>query len=144
MSKTLILFAFCGGFILFGLAAAGSLYVDIRNGGKSLTWPTAEGTITYSARRRGKSTLKRLEYEYAAAGAVHTASRAAFLRTPYVAPTHEVYREGQRVAVRYDPADPARAVLEPGAPLLAILAHALVPVLLIGFGSAGLYYGLRR
>ena len=135
MSKTIVLFLFCGALILFGLLTAADLYRDIRLGGASLEWPTAEGEITYSVRRRSKSNLKSLEYSYAV---------AAFLRVPYVAPTHALYRTGQKVDVRFDPADPSRAVLEPGAPALAILAHAILPILLIGFGGAALFYGLRR
>ena len=46
--------------------------------------------------------------------------------------------------MRYNPANPAEAVLEPGAPVLGILAEALVALLLFGFGGVGLYYGLIR
>ena len=144
MTKTFVLILFCGAFILFGMIGAVSLYSDVRAGAMSLTWPAAEGEITYSVRRRGKSRLKRLEYRYAVDGVEYAGTEAAFLRLPYVAPTHEIYRTGQRVAVRHDPADPARAVLEPGAPALAIALYALVPILLIGFGSASLVLGLRR
>jgi hypothetical protein len=48
------------------------------------------------------------------------------------------------VAVRYDPANLGEAVLETGAPMLGILAEALVALLLFGVGGVGLYYGLIR
>jgi hypothetical protein len=48
------------------------------------------------------------------------------------------------VAVRYDSANLGEAVLEPGAPMLGILAEALVALLLFGVGGVGLYYGLIR
>jgi hypothetical protein len=85
-----------------------------------------------------------LEYRYAVAGQEYTGWRAAYVRVPYRRPLYKLYRPGQTVAVRYDPASPAEAVLEPGVPMLGVLAEALVPVLLIGLGGAGLFYGLIR
>ena len=144
VGKIAILIAFCGGFILFGLISAASSVSDWRNRRHSLTWPGVVGVITKSVRRRANKNLKRLEYKYNVNGKAYAASRAAFMRVPYSTPLHKVYRTGQTVYVRYDPADPARAVLEPGTPFLAILAEALIPILLIGFGVVGLFYGFKR
>ena len=144
MTRIVILLGFCGAFILFGLISAAALVGDLGSARQSLSWPSAEGTITRSVRRRGSRLLKSLEYRYSVSGTTYSATRAAFLRVPYSKPIHETYRTGQRVSVRYDPSEPGRAVLEPGAPILAVIAGSLVPALLIVIGSAGLFYGLRR
>lgn len=142
--KTAILAAVCGAFVLFGLIAAADSIGDTRRGLQSQAWPTAEGEILRAQKRRGKSRLKRFEYRYTVSGQEYLSSRAAFIRTPYLRPLHRVYSSGQAVDVRYNPDDPAEAVVEPGAPLLGLLAEALVPLLLIGFGGAGFYFGAVR
>ncbi len=143
-AKLIVLLGFCGAFILFGLISAAASLGDFRNGQESLSWPSTEGEVTLSVRRRGKSRLKPLEYRYTVSGTTYLGTRAAYMRTPYVKPIHETYRTGQRVTVYYDPADPERAVLEPGVPLLAAIADSLVPSLLMTVGAAGLIYGFRR
>lgn len=55
--------------------------------------------------------------------------QAAFVRVPYVDPLYRKYHKGRPVTVYYDPLQPERSVIEPGAPAL---------------GGAILYYGLRR
>ena len=142
--KTVILAGICGAFILFGVIAAVGTAVEMRAGLRSLDWPMAEGEITRSERRRANSRLKRLEYRYAVAGQEYTGWRAAYVRVPYWRPTYKLYRPGRAVAVRYDPENPAEAVLEPGAPVVGVLTDALVPLLLVGFGGIGLFYGLKR
>ena len=144
MAKLVVLLGFCGAFILFGLLSAAASLSDFRYGQQSLSWPSTEGEITQSVRRRGSRLLKSLEYRYTVGTTTYVGTRAAFMRTPYVKPIHETYRTGQRVGVHYDPTDPGRAVLEPGVPILAVIAESLVPILLIIVGSAGLFYGLRR
>lgn len=143
-TKVIILLGFCGGFILFGLLAAGSTVVDLRDAWASQDWPATEGEVTYSTKRRSRKNLKSLEYGYTVNQTAYLATRAAFIRVPYTKPVYRIYHKGQRVDVRYDPADPSRAVLEPGAPVLGIIAEMAVPALLIMFGSAGLFFGFRR
>jgi len=142
--KTAVLAGVCGLLILFGAVAAVNAVIAVRSGFASLGWPEAPGDILRAERRSGVKNLKKFEYSYSVDGRQYTSTRAAFVRVPYLNPLHRTYSAGQRVAVRYDPADPAEAVLEPGAPSLAILAEAVVPVLLVGFGAAGLYYGAAR
>ncbi len=144
MARLVVLFGFCGAFILFGLMSAAASLGDFRNGQQSLSWPSTEGEITQSVRRRGSRKLKALEYRYTVNGTAHAGTRVAFMRTPYVKPVYKTYRTGQRVRVHYDPTDPGQAVLEPGTPILAVIAESLVPILLIFGGSAGLFYGFRR
>lgn len=144
MTKTLVMWAFCGAFILFGVIAAVDSVRDARKGIRSEIWPIAEGEILRAQKRRGSKNLKRFEYRYVVSGQEYLGTRAAFIRVPYSRPLYRTYRSGQAVDVRYNPADPAEAVLEPGAPFLGLLAEALVPLLLIGFGVAGLYYGAIR
>jgi len=144
MARLIVLLGFCGAFILFGLLSAASSFSDFRSGQQSLLWPTTEGEITRSVRRRGNRKLKSLEYQYTVNATSYVATRVAFMRTPYVKPIYKTYRTGQRVSVHYDPADPGRAVLEPGTPILAVVAEFLVSILLIIIGSAGLFYGFRR
>ena len=144
MAKIIMLTGFCGAFILFGLLSAAASLSDFRSGQQSLSWPSTEGKITRSVRRRGNRKLKSLEYQYTVSATTYIGSRAAFMRTPYVKPVYKTYRTGQRVSVNYDPTDPGQAVLEPGVPILALIAESLVPILLVIAGSAGLFYGFRR
>lgn len=142
--KHIVLWLFCGAFLLFGAIAAVSAVRDIRTGIESEAWPVAEGTILRAQKRRGKSRLKRFEYSYVVSGETYLSTRAAYLRVPYLRPLHRIYQAGQSVEVRYDPADPTRAVIEPGVPVLGLVAEVLVPMLLIAIGGAGLYYGAFR
>jgi hypothetical protein len=142
--KNPILWLICGAFILFGAIAGVSTVHDVRKGLQSEAWPIAEGTVLRAQKRRGRSKLKRFEYEYSVSGETYLSTRAAFVRVPYMRPLHRTYQAGQSVDVRYDPADPSQAVIEPGVPVLGLFAEALVPLLLIAMGGAGLYYGAFR
>ena len=143
-TRAIVLIGFCGAFIAFGLIAAVDSYADFSDARHSLEWQTAEGEITYSVRRRSRSKLKTLEYTYRVGQKTYMASRAAFIRVPYSTPVYKTYRKGQKVKVRYDPRNPARAVLEPGAPVLGIIAEFAVSAILILIGAAGLVFGLRK
>lgn len=144
MKGKLILILICGAFLAFGTIAAVSSIYDVSAGLASSDWPTAEGEILKAQRHRGKSkNKKRFEYRYTVEGIEHTNTRAAFVRPPYIDPLYKKYRAGQTVQVHYDPTNPVRSVVEPGVPILGILAEAITPLIMFGLGGAGLFYGLR-
>ncbi len=144
MSRIVVLAGIFGAFILFGIFGAAASFGDLRTGLQSVSWPSTEGRIIRSVRRRGNTRLKSVEYEYRVDGVTYAGSRVAFMRIPYSEPPYKTYRTGQAVTVRYDPDDHALAVLEPGAPTLAVISEFFVPSLLIGIGASGLFFGSRR
>lgn len=88
----------------------------------SRAWPVAEGVIqsTDFARRRS-----RVEYTYAVGDRRYSSTRIGFVRGwgPLSgAARRERYRRGAEVEVRYEPASPSVAVLEPGVSPLAVVA----------------------
>ena len=139
-----VLAAICGLFLAFGVAAALALATRTSHGLASLEWPSVKGEIVLAMRHTGRNNLKRFEYRYSVGRAAYTGGRAAFVRVPYVDPLYRKYRSGMPVRVYYDPGDPARSVVEPGAPLAGVLAEAIVPLVMLGLGAAGLFYGFRR
>ena len=106
-----------GGLLLYGVRL-------IRQGQASRSWPTAPGVVRASRIRvgesRGSSRPTRsvhVEYAYAVGGTERVSQRAGFgdpLTDEGMRAMVERYPEGKRVTVAYDPADPGRAVLEPG------------------------------
>lgn len=144
MKARLVLLALCGAFILLGLLAAVDTTSEVRDGLAARAWPAVEGEVVLSRRHQGRTRLKDFEYRYSVAGQDYTGWRAAFVRVPYVNPLHEAYPAGSRVTVRYHPADPARAVIEPGAPALGVLAEAIVPAVMLGIGGVLVFYGFVR
>ena len=104
-------------------------------GERSRNWPTAPGIITESSLQRNyslngrpkRSQSVRITYRYPVNGTFYTNDVISygkdFFDNEYT--QVRVYAQGSRVEVRYDPGNPARAVLEPGAglaPVLAVLA----------------------
>ena len=84
----------------------------------SPNWPTVEGVVTESGRRRVLFWKQaRVAYSYSVANVAHVGRRIAF--APPVS-KDEIddallrYPVGQSVTVRYLPENPAQAVLEPG------------------------------
>lgn len=144
MKGKIVLAGICGLFLAFGVAAALALVARTSSGLSSLEWPSVEGQIVLAKRHQGRSRLKRFEYRYLVDRVAYTGGRAAFVRVPYVDPLYRKYRSGMPVRVYYDPDDPKRSVVEPGAPLAGVLAEALVPLVMIGLGVAGLFYGFRQ
>ncbi len=139
-----VLAAICGAFLLFGVLAAVDLAFEVRDGLAARAWPTVEGEVTMSRRHQGRSRLKDFEYRYTIDGQDYENWRAAFVRVPYVNPLHEAYPAGRRVAVHYDPDDPERAVIEPGAPLLGVLVESLVSAVMFGIAGVLVFYGYLR
>ena len=144
MKAKLVLAALCAAFGLLGLLAAVDTVGEVRNGLAARGWPTVEGEVILSRRHAGRTRLKDFEYGYSVAGQDYTSSRAAFLRVPYVDPLHETYPSGRRVTVHYDPEDPSRAVIETGAPALAVLAEAVMPAVMLGIAGVLVFYGFIR
>ena len=98
-----------------------STALDLRHALASRHWPTTRGTVRAKGSHQGSAahgdSLGFVKYVYSVGGAEYVSARydfagrnvgdgavAALLR-------HAV---GDQVVVRYDPANPARAVLEPG------------------------------
>ncbi len=92
----------------------------------------------------GRTRIGDFEYRYTVDGRAYTNWHAAFVRVPYVNPLHEAYPTGRTVTVHYDPADPERAVIEPGAPVLGVLAEAIVAAVMFGIAGVLVFYGFLR
>jgi hypothetical protein len=110
------------------------VYMGVQ-GERSRNWPVAPGIITESSvqshygptGRRNRSRSARITYRYAVNGKFYTNDVISYGKDFFENEYTQVrlYAQGSRVEVRYDPGNPARAVLDPGAgvvPLLALLA----------------------
>lgn len=112
----------------FVALVAGALLVlgtarTVLAGWRARAWPRAQGVVV-EARALGGPYLYTL-CRYAAGGAEHTLDAVQ-----YGVPRFSRLREGEPVAIRYDPADPARAVVQPGGGPTAATALALGVVVL--------------
>jgi hypothetical protein len=101
----------------FGLLALGAS--PILEGIQSLQWPAVEGRILYSHARTASSPETLLWYEYSVGQVRYMASkyRTGGNATPFRSVAQAAakrYPVGRKVMVCYDPADPQRALLEPG------------------------------
>jgi hypothetical protein len=117
-------------------------------GERSRNWPTAPGIVTESyvqsdrslTGRRQRSRWARIIYRYPVNGTFYTNDVISYgmglFDNEYT--QVRVYAQGSRVEVRYDPGNPARAVLEPGAGLVPVLA------LLGGVGCFGYAFWRAR
>jgi amino acid transporter len=116
------------------------------------SWPTADGTVTVSreAARRGRGGAGwELEYTYTVAGRDYTGRRYAHDPMPVQARDVEraiaAHPPGSAVAVSYDPADPAEAVIRPGLRGCTLwVAMFVTPFVLIGLGMAAGIAGRHR
>lgn len=144
MKKMIVLIAICGAFLSFGVLAGFGTIRDVRLGLASREWPSVMGEVIRARRRVGRSALRRFEYRYTVNGNTYTSARAAFVRPPYIDPLYRKYRSGMAVRVYYDPGDPTRSLVEPGAPVLGVLADSFVSVMMFTLGGAGLFFGMRR
>jgi hypothetical protein len=113
------------------LAFGGYLGVQ---GERSRNWPVAPGIITESSvqsnysltGRRKRSRSVRIAYRYPVNGEFYTNDVVSYGKDFFDNEYTQVRlnSQGSRVDVHYDPGNPARAVLDPGAgvvPLLALL-----------------------
>ena len=96
-----------------------------RAGRASERWPETEGVITLSQLRHGRHSSRNNDwtvvatvgYEYEVGGKRYVSERVSFGALESDADRRTkvaMYGEGMRFPVYYDPADPRRAVLEPG------------------------------
>ena len=110
------------------------VYMGVQ-GERSRNWPTAPGIVTESyvqssrslTDRRQRSSSARITYRYPVNGTFYTNDVISYGKGLFDNEYTQVrvYAQGSRVEVRYDPGNPARAVLDPGAglaPVLAVLA----------------------
>ncbi|MDH5527744.1 MAG: DUF3592 domain-containing protein [Nitrospirota bacterium] len=94
----------------------------------STSWPTAPGVLTdVSATPINPDSggslryqQARISFRYQVGGAIYAGNRIRLIPRTYTDRQHQVealspYRKGGRITVHYNPADPAVAVLEPGA-----------------------------
>ena len=121
-----------GTFTLVGLAVLVFAWMLRQEARRSQDWPSVTGVVTKNAVRTDARTgtggsaararyLPDVEFEYEVDGQRYNGSRFAVLEQPEteraaVLARLEAYPVGEQVEVYYDPADPARALLEPGTP----------------------------
>ena len=107
------------------------LYMAVQ-GERSRNWPTAPGIITESEVQSSRSLTGRrrrfrsvhITYRYPVNGTFYTNDVISYGKDFFENEYTQVrlYSQGSRVEVRYDPGNPARAVLDPGAGLVPVLA----------------------
>ena len=107
------------------------VYVGVQ-GERSRNWPTAPGIITESdvqsnrslTGRRRRSSSARITYQYLVNGKSYNNDVVSYgmglFENEYT--LVRLHPQGSRVDVHYDPGNPARAVLDPGAGLVSLLA----------------------
>jgi hypothetical protein len=123
------------------------LYMGVQ-GERSRNWPTDPGIITESevqsnhsaTGRRRRSRSVHIAYRYPVNGQFYTNDVISYGKGWFENEYTQVrlYAQGSRVEVHYDPGNPARAVLDPGAGLAAGLA------LLAGVGCFGYAFWRAR
>lgn len=111
-------------FFLVGAGLTWWGWTIVRNARASASWPTVQGMITetdleFSTDEDGDTWTPRVAYTYLVNGISYENFTIKFGETSYGSEStaREVlvrYPVGQAVTVYYDPADPDRAVLEPG------------------------------
>ncbi len=107
------------------------VYMGVQ-GERSRNWPVAPGIITESSvqsnysltGRRERSRSVRITYRYPANGKTYNNDVVSYGKGFFDNEYTQVgrYPQGSRVDVHYDPGNPARAVLDPGAGLVPLLA----------------------
>lgn len=120
--------------IVFALAFALALddYLAVRGGLESEAWPSTSGVTEV---RRGGQGRSRFGYQYEVDGVPYEGYRAGYMMGPMYRPQLE-YDDDAEVIVRYDPADPSRAVLTAGVSWWGLAWSLLAPLALL---AAGVY-----
>jgi uncharacterized protein DUF3592 len=122
-------------------------------------WPHTRGTVVSSqveavkgsGVKRGMNIAVRVRYRYAVDGGEHESGRVTFFDSvlmrhtfPEIAEAHRRrYREGGKIDVRYDPADPARAVIDPRIPWASYCAVVIAAIFALGGLSLLIRLALR-
>jgi Protein of unknown function (DUF3592) len=123
------------------------VYMGVQ-GERSRNWPIAPGIITESnvqsnysvTGRRRRSSSAHIAYQYHANGKVYDSDWISYGKGLFENEYTQVrlHPQGSRVDVHYDPGNPARAVLDPGAGLVSLLA------VLAGVGCFGYAFWRAR
>jgi hypothetical protein len=122
---------------------------NIQRGKASLNWPTATATITAAKRvKRMFRAQPRLAYTYAVGDKSYTSQRLSFAGGVLPRETDAVlarYPVGASAPIRYSPAQPAEAVLEPGdSPLLHSQFKSLIVMFVIIVATNVAMFYLKR
>jgi hypothetical protein len=150
-------------FLAVGVAITAIGVHRLRIARASADWPSVTGTIltsevesrhrsadaTGTRLERGYEYLPRVKYQYRVDGAVHRSTRITFddLRFDSAIAAQAVadrYAPGSEVPVHYDPAQPDRAILEPGLAWTAYLLPAFGIVLTLSTIAAWMFPALRE
>ncbi|HTY98378.1 MAG TPA: DUF3592 domain-containing protein [Rhodocyclaceae bacterium] len=136
-------------FVVGGIFSIAPAVKTIQLARASLAWPTAPGRVTVAEVRedydsRGRYCTPRIAFEYQVDGRSYESDSLLVGTTPsgsmpYARSVTEKYPVGAAVRVAYNPADPQRAVLEPGPRAEDYLAP-FAAVLLIAAGVALFIY----
>lgn len=135
--------------VITAAGAAGLYFIGrpVLRAWRARGWPTAQGTIIrcsverVSGSSQASSHVVRVGYRYSPEGMPLDGDRVTFFpillrhsRPEWAQDQAKRYAEGTAVEVRYDPADPAQAVIETGVPVRFYLALTLAAL----FFAAGL------
>lgn len=115
------------GVLLFGVLLAYGAYRDVRAATRASDWPSVQGVVIES--RRGPASA-RFAYAYEVGGTRYTSRRVGFVTRPlYRATRHHVV--GDSLVVRYDPSDPATAVIRWGVGIAGFLGELVAPLVFL-------------
>ncbi len=110
-------------------------------------WPTVTGEIIeVDARRQSRTTNFGVRYRYTIDGRAYEGDRIWYSRVgrQSASTLNERYDEGDAVEVYYDPDDPARAILQPGATTWSIVRDSFAVGLVLVAGLAVTTFGLAH
>ena len=135
--------------ILLGVLSLGYALYTYRRGIESQSWPKAEGTIIHVSVKHAGSTgdvsknesqrewyLPVIEYTYSVRGRTYKGNRiliGELSSMPHESALEllQPYREGAKVRVSYDPANPANAVLQTRVNTGAVARYAVIGIVLL-------------
>ncbi len=126
------------------------LYGQLQNAWRSAAWPETPGQILSSDARSTRIPFRSyapfVRYTYTVDGQAYTGDTLAFVRdgvgAAWAGRKVAQYPPGREVMVYYDPANPAVAVLEPGATPAGLLSafggYGIFALILVAFGALSL------
>lgn len=136
-------------FVVGGIFSIAPSLRNIRLARASLAWPTAPGRVTATEIQEyynssGRNCTPCIAFEYEVGGRILQGDALRIGVTPsgsnlYAQSVTEKYPVGTAVRVAYDPADPSRAVLEPG-PRLELYLAPFGAILVVAAGVALFVY----
>ncbi|HVM81103.1 MAG TPA: DUF3592 domain-containing protein [Stellaceae bacterium] len=138
-------------FTVVGLIALPIGIYGRRRARREQAWPTVKATVRTAAiasapGSEGRRFIPKLTYEYTVAGKTYAGDRVGYTQyrdfsEAYARDYLAKHAVGSAVEVHYDPADPARSILEPGAGGCGPLLFSLVGVVFLAAGIAMLIAG---